>query len=271
AMALAAIAVATVAPPFGDVGRCVVAFVLLVFVLQVAMLPTYERLGSLLPIRRAAYAGCAALLLAALGYGVPARELRAGGLVFCSALAVGLMVRGLRRRRKTQTTMLLVGDRVAVSQLVSQWSRQPEVRIAGICLAETDDDGLPLADTIMDVAVLGGLENVPDVARRLGVDQVVCAPGPVLTGYDVRRLSWALEDTDVELAVAAEVHGAIPARIVPRLVGRRLLLSVRPTRPAPPLAAAKWVFDRVAAAVLLVLIAPLLLALWLLVRWDSPG
>jgi exopolysaccharide biosynthesis polyprenyl glycosylphosphotransferase len=145
------------------------------------------------------------------------------------------------------------------------------VRIAGVCLAETDDDGLPLTDTIMDNPVVGGVADVPDVARRLRVDQVVVAPGPVLTAYDVRRLSWSLEDSDVELAVAAEVHGAVPARIVPRLLGRRLLLSVRPTRPAAPLAAVKWLVDRLAAAVLLVLVAPLLLGLWLLVRWDSAG
>jgi exopolysaccharide biosynthesis polyprenyl glycosylphosphotransferase len=186
-------------------------------------------------------------------------------------VVVGFLVRFVRARTKAQSVILLVGDRVAISHLVSQWGPQPKVHIAGVCLAETDDDGTPLTNRIMDIRVVGSLADVPEVARRLGVDQVVVTPGPVLTAYDVRRLSWALEESDIELAVAAEVHGTVPSRVMPRLVGRRLLLSVRPTRPAVPLAAVKWVFDRVAAVVLLVLVAPLLGALWLLVRLDSPG
>jgi exopolysaccharide biosynthesis polyprenyl glycosylphosphotransferase len=270
-MSVAAIAAAAVVPALGDSGRLTVVLVLLVFLLQVAVLPTYEQLRSLQPVRRAAYAGGLALLASATINETPPTCLRAGAVVVGSILASGLAVRWIRSRSKTHNVTLLVGDRVAVSHLVSQWGPQTNVRIAGVCLAETDDDGVPLADSIMDISVVGGLADVPNLARRMGVDQVVVAPGPVLTAYDVRRLSWALEDADVELAVAAEVHGAVPARIVPRLLGRRLLLSVRPTRPSVPLAAVKWMFDRVAAALLIVAVAPLLLALWLLVRWDSPG
>jgi exopolysaccharide biosynthesis polyprenyl glycosylphosphotransferase len=270
-MAVAAVAAATVVPALGDSGRLTVTLVLLVFVFQVAVLPTYERLRSMQPLRRAAYAGGLALLASATINATPTTSLRAATAVVASILASGLAVRWFRNRSKTHSVTLLVGDRVAVSHLVSQWGPQPKVRIAGVCLAETDDDGEPLADSIMDISVVGGLADVPSLARRMGVDQVVVAPGPVLTAYDVRRLSWALESSDVELTVAAEVHGAVPTRIVPRLLGRRLLLSVRPTRPSVPLAAVKWVFDRIAAAALIVIVAPLLAALWLLVRWDSSG
>jgi len=270
-MALTAIAAASLVPPLGDVGRVTVALVLLTFALQVAVLPAYERLRSLVPLKRALTIGGLALLGGATVYDVPPRQLRAAVLVVAVTAGAGLIVRLVRARTKPRSITLLVGDRVAVSHLVSQWGPQPKVRIAGVCLAETDDDGTPLTDTIMDITVVGALADVPDVARRLGVDRVVVAPGPVLTAYDVRRLSWALEDSDVELTVAAEVHGAVPGRVVPRVLGRRLLLSVRPTRPAAPLAAAKWIFDRVASAALLILVAPVLVTLWLLVRWDSPG
>ncbi|HYJ66476.1 MAG TPA: exopolysaccharide biosynthesis polyprenyl glycosylphosphotransferase [Nocardioidaceae bacterium] len=270
-MAVAAIGTATAVPALGDWGRLTVTMVLLAFVMQVAMLPTYERLRSLQPLRLASYAGGLGLLASATINATPATSLRATAAVVGSILASCLAVRWFRSRSKTHSVTLLVGDRVAVSHLVSQWGPQTNVRIAGVCLAETDDDGAPLADSIMDISVVGGLADVPSVARRMGVDQVVVAPGPVLTAYDVRRLSWALEDSDVELTVAAEVHGAVPTRIVPRLLGRRLLLSVRPTRPSAPLAALKWVFDRIAAAALIVIVAPLLGVLWLIVRRDSSG
>jgi exopolysaccharide biosynthesis polyprenyl glycosylphosphotransferase len=270
-LAAITIGVAAVVPPLGNAGRLTVTFVLLVFALQVAMLPTYERLRSQLPVKRSAYAGGLALVVGATINATPTRDLRATATVVTAMVLGAFLIRFGRSRSRARSLTLLVGDRVAVSHLVSQWGPQPKVHIAGVCLAETDDDGAPLADTIMDIRVVGGLADVPDVARQMGVAQVVVAPGPVLTAYDVRRLSWALEESNIELAVAAEVHGAVPNRVVPRLVGRRLLLSVRPTRPPAPMAAAKWVIDRLAAAVLLVAVAPLLLALWLLVRWDSPG
>jgi exopolysaccharide biosynthesis polyprenyl glycosylphosphotransferase len=270
-MALAAIVASSLLPPLGDVGRITVALVLLTFALQVSLLPAYERLRSLVPLRRAVMVGALALVGGATVYDVPHKQLRAAVIVVAVTALTGLVVRLVRARIKPRSITLLVGDRVAVSHLVSQWGPQPKVQIAGVCLAETDDDGSPLTDTIMDITVVGALADVPDVARRLGVDRVVVAPGPVLTAYDVRRLSWALEDSDVELTVAAEVHGAVPGRVVPRVLGRRLLLSVRPTRPAAPLAAVKWIFDRVVSAVLLVLVAPVLVTLWLLVRWDTPG
>jgi exopolysaccharide biosynthesis polyprenyl glycosylphosphotransferase len=270
-MAIVAIVTAALVPPLGDIGRLAVTLVLLTFVLQVALLPLYERLRSFVPLRRSAVVGGLLLLASATINATPARQLRATAIVVGATLLAGLVVRIFRSRKKTRSVILLVGDRVAVSHLVSQWGPQPNVEIAGVCLAETDDDGSPLTDTIMDMPVVGSLSDVPAVARRLGVDQVVAAPGPVLTAYDVRRLSWALEDSDIELAVAAEVHGAVPSRVVPRVVGRRLLLSVGPTRPPAPLAAAKWLIDRIGSGVLLVLVAPVLVVLWLIVQWDSPG
>jgi len=123
----------------------------------------------------------------------------------------------------------------------------------------------------MGIPVVGGLGEAAQCAVRSGVAQVVVAPGPVLTAYDVRRLSWALEATDIELTVAAEVHGAVPERIAPRLLGRRLLLAVRPTRRSQLSVGFKSIFDRLVGSLLLLLAAPLIGLLVLLVRWDSPG
>ncbi len=123
----------------------------------------------------------------------------------------------------------------------------------------------------MGIPVVGGLADVPRLAREHEVDQVVVAPGPVLNAYDVRRLSWALEDSMIELTVAAEVHGAVPGRIEPRLLGRRLLLSVRPTR-RPALAVwLKSAFDRVVGLALLIVCALPMVVLWLLVRREDGG
>jgi exopolysaccharide biosynthesis polyprenyl glycosylphosphotransferase len=160
---------------------------------------------------------------------------------------------------------------MSVYHLVNQWRTRSEINIVGVCLAETDDDAPDSPDEILDYPVVGRLEDAAGLAVEARVGQVVVAPGPTLTAYDVRRLSWALEDTTIELTVAAEVHGALPHRITPRVLGRRLLLSVRPSKRSAVATNVKCAMDRILGALLLVVFTPVMAALWLTVRVDTPG
>ena len=240
-------------------------------VADTAALPAYEKTTSLRPVRRLALqAGAATLALTAVGW-LAVDELRTVLASVGLLLALPTAVRGAKLLLRSPQSTLLVGDHVAVSHLIAQWESRPEVQVMGICLISTPDDSVDEPQEISGVPVLGGFDDVADLARERRVDQVVVAPGPVVTAYDVRRLSWAFEDLDVELSVAAEVHGAVPRRIEPRLLGRRLLLSVRPARPSTLALLVKGGLDRLVAAMLLVLVAPVLMTLVLAVRWDSPG
>ncbi|MDQ3106108.1 MAG: hypothetical protein M3Q87_13060, partial [Actinomycetota bacterium] len=215
-------------------------------------LPSYERVYSLQPVRRVFSRSALALLIASASGVLDAQDLRLALFAVAVVLAGPLALHGLRRLRRTPPSTLLVGDRLSVSHLIAQWGPRPEVRIAGVCLCDTDDDDESDSPAeIFGFPVVGGLAAAVDVARDHRVDQGVVAPGPVLTAYDVRRLSWALEDSNIELAVAAEVHGAVPRRIEPRLLGRRLLLSVRPTRRPALSVLLKSVLDRLLGMVLL--------------------
>ncbi len=238
---------------------------------QIAALPAYDRWTSLQPIKRTLVVGGAALLTVAYIGWFDLPELRAaiGGMLLVAG--VPLAFRGASRLLRRPRSTLLLGDRLAVSHLVAQWESQSEVRIVGLCLTSPDDDAEDQPVEIAGYPVLGGLDDAVALAQELKVDQVVVAPGPVVTAYDVRRLSWAFEQTNVELAVAAEVHGAVPRRIDPRLLGRRLLLSVRPARRPVLSLLVKSLGDRLLAGVLLLLVSPILIGLVLLVRSDSPG
>jgi len=239
--------------------------------LEVAALPAYERTRSLQPVRRLFSRGALALLVASASGLLTAPELRAALIAVALVLGVPAVLLGLCRLRHRTRSTLLVGDRVAVSHLIAQWGPRPEVRIVGVCLCEPDDDESEQPTEVYGFPVVGRLAQVAEIARAQAVDQVVVAPGPVLTAYDVRRLTWALEDSAIELAVAAEVHGAVPHRIQPRLLGRRLLLSVRPARRSALSVLMKSTLDRTVALLLLVLTLPLLAVLMLVVRLDSPG
>jgi exopolysaccharide biosynthesis polyprenyl glycosylphosphotransferase len=236
-----------------------------------AALPAYDQTSSLRPARRlVTQAGAAALVLSAAGW-LTLTELRMMLASVALVLAVPVGVRATRLVLRSPRSTLLVGDHVAVSHLIAQWQSRPEVRVMGICLTSTPDDSVDEPQEISGVPVLGRFDDVARLARERRVDQVVVAPGPVVTAYDVRRLSWALEGSDIELSVAAEVHGAVPRRIEPRLLGRRLLLSVAPARPPLLALLVKDGLDRLVAALLLVLLAPVLMTLVLAVRWDSSG
>lgn len=241
-----------------------------VLLVDIWTLSSYERVRSWRPLRRLAWVSSLALLAGAAVDWLAGDSLR---LALAAVLAVAVVPAGVRAGERLfgrPSATLLVGDRVAVSHLIAQWGSRPEVTIAGICLCEPDDETEQPSD-VFGYPVVGRLASAAAIAKAHALDQVVVAPGPVLTAYDVRRLSWALEGSDVELAVAAEVHGAVPRRIEPRLLGRRLLLSVRPASRGGLAGWIKALVDRSVSGLLLLLTLPLLASLALAVRVDSAG
>jgi len=178
--------------------------------LDTAALPAYGKATSLRPVRLLVkQAGAAALALTAAGW-LAVDELRTVLASIGLLVTLPVAVRGSRLLLRSPQSTLLVGDNVAVGHLIAQWASRPEVRVIGICLTSMPDDSVDEPREISGVLVLGRFDDVALLARERRVDQVVVAPGPVVSAYDVRRLSWALEDSDVELSVAAEVHGAVP-------------------------------------------------------------
>jgi exopolysaccharide biosynthesis polyprenyl glycosylphosphotransferase len=234
-------------------------------------LPAYERETSSLPSRRVIVLGSAVAFAFLLSAEASAPSVREAMLVGSGVVLMGWLPTLPAKLRRGQSSALIIGDRMSVYHLVNQWRTRSEVDIVGVCLAETDDDAPDSPDEILGIPVVGRLENAAGLAAEAQVGQVVVAPGPTLTAYDVRRLSWALEDTTIELTVAAEVHGALPHRITPRVLGRRLLLSVRPSKRSAVATWIKGVLDRSLGVLLLIVFAPLMGALWLAVRVDTPG
>lgn len=272
AYAAAAVAAACVAiinaEQSGPVVWWAAAFVALGLLLEFVTLQPYERMRSLRPVGHLISFAGSALLVSTVFTWLRPDEVRGAFFVIAAAMTVvsGSVV-GSRLTHAPRAT-LLVGDRVGVGHFITQWGSHAEIEMRGICLA---DDETRTQREIMGKPVLGTLDDVARVAAELAVDEVVVAPGPELTAYDVRRMSWALEGSSIELSVAAEVHGAVPHRIQPRVVGRRLLLSVRPGR-RPLLAQwTKGAVDRIGAAFLLLVLSPMLLVIAIVIRRNSPG
>ncbi|MGP4001657.1 sugar transferase [Streptomyces sp. 8N706] len=108
-------------------------------------------------------------------------------------------------------------------------------------------------------------------AEQLGAELVLVAAGPRLSGERLRRLSWALHDAGLPLAVSPGLTEVALRRLRSVTVAGLSLLHIAPPTRRGLHMVLKSVLDRTGAALGLLLLAPLYGLLALAVRLDSPG
>lgn len=163
--------------------------------------------------------------------------------------------------------MLAIGAAQEVNELVAHLRSAPyaglDVIAACVPAHERGNDfAVPLVDSVSD--------PISAIAAS-GADAVIIADSQTLRGEALRRLAWQLEGTGIELIVAPGVTHVAGPRIVVRPIAGLPLLHVDEPELTGGQRLAKAAFDRVAAALLLVFLAPVLLLVSVLVRLDSRG
>lgn len=163
--------------------------------------------------------------------------------------------------------VLLVGDYDHVQGLSTALARTPGAgyKVLGVC---TDD---PAAKFDEETQVLGREADVLVQALAHRVDVIAVSSSAGLGTKGLRRLGWALEGTTIELVVAPGIMDVAGPRVVTRPIDGLPLIHVEAPRFTGPRAIVKSVLDRVGAALGLLLLAPVFLAVALLVRMDDPG
>jgi exopolysaccharide biosynthesis polyprenyl glycosylphosphotransferase len=175
-----------------------------------------------------------------------------------------------RDRSRAAVRVLVVGDRGAVSRAAMQWGASARVDVVGGVLTDRPvGDGRPIS--VVGVPSVAGVDATLAQLRRCRADVVLVSPGPGLSGLDVRRLSWELEGTGVELGVLGLVDHAAPHRVNPVQLDGGTVLRLAPTRPSALVRGSKYVVDRVLGTLLLLAALPLIGLLALAIRLDSPG
>jgi exopolysaccharide biosynthesis polyprenyl glycosylphosphotransferase len=169
-----------------------------------------------------------------------------------------------------QRKVLLVGHARSVADFAAQVrpNRAPWLRIVGACLVGPTE---PDEAESLELAVHGDLGSVIDAAASLECDVVVVLACPELDGSAMRELSWRLQEQDVDVAIVPMLVGVAPERITVDTVDGLPLLHVRAPILAGPARAIKEGFERVAAALLLALLSPVMSGVGILVRATSPG
>ncbi|GAA3171945.1 sugar transferase [Blastococcus jejuensis] len=174
-----------------------------------------------------------------------------------------------RRRGRCIKRVVAVGRDAAVADLVRRIhvDRYAGMEVVAACVtapgaARVESLGVPIA---------GDLDDVVAVVQRHDADAVAVTSASETAAIYLRKLSWQLEGSGIELLVS-------PGLI--EIAGPRL--HIRPFVGLPLLAIEEPVFsgwkrvlkgalDRCGAALALVLIAPVLLAIAVAVRLSGPG
>jgi exopolysaccharide biosynthesis polyprenyl glycosylphosphotransferase len=194
---------------------------------------------------------------------VDANALSTAAVVITTASVVVLGRRAVRRTARAPRA-LIVGEPSGVHALADLWTAEGTVDVIATCPV-----GAPVQG-----ASPGAAQLVPRVSRmvaQLHVDTVIVVPGQHVLPADLNRLAWALERHGVHLGVVDATQQLAPHRTRPGSLGNRLVIEIEPSRRPFFVRTTKFVADRLGAALLLVLAAPLLAVLCLLVRLDSRG
>ncbi|HEX5740567.1 MAG TPA: sugar transferase [Pilimelia sp.] len=186
--------------------------------------------------------------------------------VVLTRFAVRKRLHHYRTRGRCLRRVVVVGHELAVVHITRQLRREPfhGLKVVGACLPDRHDGqvGLPVYGTFDDVA---------EAVESAGADTVIVLSCPELDGQALRRLAWQLERDDIDLIVASALIDVAGGRTTIRPVDGLPMLHVDHPRLDGGARVVKEVFDRVAAALLLAVGAPVLVGIAVAIRLTSRG
>ncbi len=174
----------------------------------------------------------------------------------------------LRRQGMCLSSVVAVGHEVAVNQLISELRREPHhgLQVVAACLA--DESGV---SEVAGVPVVGDLDDTASVVRNLNASTVAVLSCPEMDGLKLRTLAWELEKTGTDLCVAPALLDVAGPRTTVRPTAGLTLLHVDHPQLSGPRQMVKDLFDRAVAACGLVALAPLMLAIAVLIKLSDSG
>ncbi len=174
-----------------------------------------------------------------------------------------------RRLGRCVHKVVVVGSAEAALEMTMKLQREPLAGLQVVAACVIGDARRYAADTL--VPVLGDLTDVVEVLNELGADTVCVAAGPGVTSEALRRLSYELEGSHVDLLVSPVLTNVTGTRLSHRTLPGLPLLHVDEPELTGARRLVKACFDRFVGLLLLVAVSPLLLALAVAVRLTSPG
>jgi exopolysaccharide biosynthesis polyprenyl glycosylphosphotransferase len=175
-----------------------------------------------------------------------------------------------RRAGEYSDRVLLVGSVDSIAATVRDLARAPEagLRVVGACTASGTPTGTVPGTTI---PVMGSLDNVIDTLAAVDADTVIITNASELSPERVRKLSWELEPGRQHLIVAPSLTDVGGPRLHTRPVAGLPLIHVETPKYKGGRLYGKRIFDVIVSGALIIALAPVLLAIAVIVRLTTPG
>jgi exopolysaccharide biosynthesis polyprenyl glycosylphosphotransferase len=235
------------------------------------------------------FTGASETVGSAVGAGLVRRLVQAG-LCFAAVLPVLLSTTGLPAdpvRILATATLATVGA-VAHRRIAHAASRRSAARVGTKVRVVVSGHGRAVERVLAELASdsgstfevvqvcapgVAGLEHadLPATAQELGAEAVVVVPCRHQDPLSLRRLGWRLETTGVRLLVATGLHDVSPARATMEYAGAMPLVRVRPAALESRRMKLKAGADRALGLLAVIALAPLMLAVALVIVAESSG
>ncbi|WP_433503800.1 sugar transferase [Pseudonocardia halophobica] len=219
-----------------------------------------------------------AVLLGLLGLSTQALAVRpwvfgliplAGAMALAIRLALRARIHRLRARGRCSLPVLAVGAPESVAELVARTRRDTDRGWVVVAACTPTGVGEGGSQKVMGVPVVGDLDGVARNVRRGGHRIVAVGQAPGWTPRRLHELSWDLEGSETEIVVDPGLMDISGPRLHVQPVDGMLLLRLT----KPTFSGVSWlikqVVDRVGSALLLLVIAPALVALAIGVKLDG--
>jgi exopolysaccharide biosynthesis polyprenyl glycosylphosphotransferase len=185
-----------------------------------------------------------------------------------------------RRRGHAVRRVLVLGSQQPAFDMAARLTREAGAgyRVVGVCApGGVDRRHRPQSAMPGDrrrrqpVPVLGSLGEAPQIAAEGGIDVVAVAHSPGMTSGVLRSLAWQLEGTNVEMLVAPALVDVAGPRIHVSPVAGLPLLHVDKPEFSTARRLLKGSYDRALAVIGLLALSPVMIAVAMAVRFDTPG
>ncbi len=228
--------------------------------------------------RRVLRAGAALALTAVALEAVGNLAMGSGQLLLLSgAVAVGSLAPRVTRDlvitrtwagARGRTRVVVAGRHPSdVERVLAELGKSPHhaLDVAAVCLSRQP------RRTTFDVPVAVGLDHLADTAAAAQAQAVIVLPCDHFDDKELRRIEWQLELAGVHLFLGTPLLDVAPSRATVTQAAGLRMLRVRPAGRRGPGQLVKNLIERPLAALMLLMLAPLLLGLSLAIRKDSPG
>lgn len=173
----------------------------------------------------------------------------------------------MRRAGRLRVRVLVAGRGDRIDEIARVLDRESWLgyEIVGALTPEPD----PSSTTESGVPVVGHTGSTLAAVRAHEVDAVIFADGSFATSDDFRRMAWDLEDNNAQMIVVPGLTDVSARRVAVRPVAGLPLVHIERPQSQNATRTAKRVFDIVGASLLLLLAAPVMLAVSLSIWFED--